>query len=250
MINEMLYDNLCDLKDNYGIFAVKAEFEAEGSSFRDVVRLRSLTRKAGVDLYLKISGTEAVRDIKDALELDVDGIIVPMIENEFSIKKFFQAYTKIYDGEELFLTANIESKYALEKFDEICRYINRFSNVTFGRTDLSDSFGEGYTVDCEYITNIILECVGSLKKRDLLLTLGGSLSHDTISLLKSNKHIRESFDRVETRKIVMSMDSFLKKDSLRKIFEFEKLYILSKKEIKDICIEPEMKRLVELERRL
>ncbi len=70
---------LIRLKEESGLCAVKAEFEAEGASFRDLARLRRLTARHNVSLYLKIGGVEALRDIKDALDLGVDGLIASMI---------------------------------------------------------------------------------------------------------------------------------------------------------------------------
>ncbi|HTH14593.1 MAG TPA: hypothetical protein VMB23_09360, partial [Spirochaetia bacterium] len=61
-----LYDQLVRLRDQFGIGFVKAEFEAEGASFRDLVRLRRLTAAAGVGLLLKIGGCESIRDLRDA----------------------------------------------------------------------------------------------------------------------------------------------------------------------------------------
>ena len=46
---------------------MKAEFEAEGSSFRDLIRLRVLTARKNVPYT------------KDAMELGVDGLIAPMV---------------------------------------------------------------------------------------------------------------------------------------------------------------------------
>jgi hypothetical protein len=74
-----MYYQLCKLRDEYDLQGIKAEFEAEGSSFRDLMRLRRITSKAGVKLYLKIGGVEAVRDIIDSIELGVDGLIAPMV---------------------------------------------------------------------------------------------------------------------------------------------------------------------------
>ena len=74
-LEKKLYEQLCFLRDVYDLQGIKAEFEAEGSSFRDLMRLRRLTSKVGVKLYLKIGGVEAIRDIKDAIEIDVDGLI-------------------------------------------------------------------------------------------------------------------------------------------------------------------------------
>ena len=81
-------DQLSLLKKKFGLCAIKAEFEAEGSSFRDLVRLRTLTAQKNIPLYLKISGVESLRDLKDALDLGVDGLIAPMVESPFGVFKF------------------------------------------------------------------------------------------------------------------------------------------------------------------
>jgi hypothetical protein len=251
MINDLLYKKLCELRDSYHIIAIKAEFEAEGSTFRDLVRLRSLTRKANVDLYLKISGSESIRDLKDSLELDIDGIIVPMVENSFSIRKFLQAYKKIYNGTSKFLTINIESKYALNNINEIIQESSHiFNNMTIGRTDLSDSYNNNYKPDDKFIMDKVISTGNIIKKYGFKLTLGGSICDKTVEIIKENEKIQILFDRVETRKVVMPLQSILKEGALQNMFEFEKLYILSKKEIYDIFIDDEIKRLVELEKRL
>ena len=87
----LLFDQLKFLKNVYNIQGIKAEFEAEGSSYRDVNRLQRLCGKLGVPVHLKIGGVEAVRDIKDATELGVSGLIAPMVESEFAAKKFLDA---------------------------------------------------------------------------------------------------------------------------------------------------------------
>lgn len=255
MISDLLYDKIEELKNIYNLIAIKSEFEAEGSMFRDLVRLRGITRKTGVDLYLKISGVEALRDIKDAFELDVDGIIVPMIENSFSVKKFFQAYDKIYQGRKIFLTINIESTFGVGCLTNILSkcvddHKNYISNMTIGRTDLTESFPIYHPVDSDETTKIVLESAKKIKDNGFIVTLGGSVSDETISIVKRNKKIREVFDRIETRKVVLPIESILKDGCLKSIFEFERLYILAKKEINDLFMDAEMKRLVELERRL
>ena len=76
-LEKKLAGQLVKLKEEFGLCAVKAEFEAEGASFRDLIKLRRLTAQQNVPLYLKIGGVEALRDIKDALDIDVDGLILP-----------------------------------------------------------------------------------------------------------------------------------------------------------------------------
>ena len=81
----LLFKQLKILKEEYNIQGIKAEFEAEGSSYRDINRLSRICSRLNVPLYLKIGGPEAVRDIKDSLDLGVDGIIAPMIESKFAV---------------------------------------------------------------------------------------------------------------------------------------------------------------------
>jgi hypothetical protein len=63
-LEQKLADQLTLLKKEFDLCAVKAEFEAEGSSFRDLLRLRRLTVQQNIPLYLKIGGVEALRDLK------------------------------------------------------------------------------------------------------------------------------------------------------------------------------------------
>ena len=72
-LEKKLEASLTQLKKEFGLCAVKAEFEAEGASFRDLVRLRRWTARQDIALRLKIGGVEALRDIKDALDFGVDG---------------------------------------------------------------------------------------------------------------------------------------------------------------------------------
>ena len=93
-LEQKLSEQLVRLKE-LGLSAVKAEFEAEGASFRDLLRLRRFTAEQNISLYLKIGGVEALRDLKDALDLGVDGVIAPMVESPFGVVKFAEAVESI-----------------------------------------------------------------------------------------------------------------------------------------------------------
>ena len=140
-LEQKLFDQLVRLKEEYGLQGIKAEFEAEGSSFRDLVRLRRITNKLNVPLYLKIGGVEALRDVKDSLEIGVDGLIAPMVESAFGLKKYIEGVASVYKDTDVHLSINIETQQAVAHLEEILELGKGYvDNITIGRTDLSFSY--------------------------------------------------------------------------------------------------------------
>ena len=89
-----IFNQIKLLKKNFGLIGIKAEFEAEGSSFEDVSNLRSVTNKSNTKLFVKIGGVEAINDIYKCIEIGVDGIIAPMVESKFAAFKFIDFFKK------------------------------------------------------------------------------------------------------------------------------------------------------------
>lgn len=253
-IEKLLYTQLCELRNNYNLQGIKAEFEAEGSNFRDVMRLRRLTSSAGVKLYLKIGGVEALRDLKDAIEIGVDGVIAPMVESVFGAKKFYESIQKFYKDNPIHTTLNIETKTAIENFSEILYYANgKFNNINIGRSDLSASFLNPWiTPESENIYMIISDIIRQMQDSDLTLGLGGGLSRASIDNLNTTYiSLKPSINQLETRKVILPTESFCAtENALSEALKFEELYILSKKEFSDLCIDSEIARLPELKRRM
>ena len=82
------------LKENYGVLAIKAEFEAEGSRTDELVMLNEVVFRADMELFIKIGGCEAIRDLDQCRMLGASGIMAPMIETPFAMKKFADAGRK------------------------------------------------------------------------------------------------------------------------------------------------------------
>lgn len=249
-----MYYQLCNLRDNYGLQGIKAEFEAEGSSFKDLYRLRRITSKAGVKLYLKIGGVEAVRDIKDSLEIGVDGLIAPMVESIFGAKKFFDAYKKVYGDYNIHTTLNLETKNAIEEIDTILEFADgKFDNITIGRSDLSGSyFDNEVTPDSDFILGL-LEAIGQkVMRHNMTFTVGGSVSAKTIVKINDKfSELKQTIYKLETRKVILPTKIFFEKENaIKQALKFEELYILSKKEFSDMFIASEITRLTELQRRM
>jgi hypothetical protein len=253
-IEKKLYHQLCKLRDDYDLQGIKAEYEAEGSSFKDLMRLRRLTSKAGVKLYLKIGGVEAIRDIKDAIEIDVDGIIAPMVESKFGAKKFFDSIQKVYQDNFIHTTLNLETRNAMDQIDDILEYASgRFDNITIGRSDLTASyFNNDIKPDSKFTFQLLEKISVKVIEANLTFTVGGGISAKTLEILNNEyQDLRENIYKLETRKVILPTFSFLEKDNaIKEALKFEELYILSKKEFSDLQISSEISRLTELKRRI
>ena len=249
----LLFKQLKILKEEYNIFGIKAEFEAEGSSYRDLNRHSRICLPLDVPLYLKIGGPEALRDIKDSLELGVSGIIAPMIESKFAAKKFIEAYKKIYQDAPINTSLNIETKIGLENIKEIVDYAaGSIDNITIGRSDLTGSFFEdGLTQDSNFILKSIESIAPIVHCNNMTLTVGGKVTHKTIEAINKNTpNLKQLINKLETRKVMfLTNDLINQKESVTQALKFEELYILSKKEYSDMYIDSEISRLTELSRR-
>lgn len=249
-----MYYQLCNLRDNYGLKGIKAEFEAEGSSINDLHKLRRITSKAGVKLYLKIGGVEAVRDIKDSLEIGVDGLIAPMVESKFGAQKFFEAYRKVYGDYHIHTTLNLETKNAISELDTILKFAHgKFDNITIGRSDLSKSyFDSEITPDSDFILELLNTIGQKVIQQNLTFTVGGSVSAKTIAKIHEKfSNLKNIIYKLETRKVILPTKSFFENDNaIKEALKFEELYILSKKEFSDMFLSSEITRLTELQRRM
>jgi len=253
-LEKKLFDQIIFLKEEFDLQGIKAEFETEGSSFRDLMRLRRITDKVNVPLYLKIGGVEALRDIKDSLELGVDGLIAPMVESRFGLKKFIDAVNSIYKNKKVHRSINIETENAVANLDSIFEECvkSKLDNVTIGRTDLSSSyFNAQITPDSDFIFNLLVEFGNKIASTGMTMTLGGSLRKQSIEQFnKRADRWHEIIQYFETRKIILPTKTMLEnKNSITEAHRFEKIYILAKKEIADLFMESENTRLEELKRR-
>ena len=148
-----------------GIKTVKKSFEDEGSTFEEIQMVRNLTSKLGMNLNVKIGGCEAKSDIIKCQNINVDGIVAPMIETSFAFKKFIQASSKV---ENLSLFINIESKTGLLNLKNILSMsnISFLKGIVIGRSDLVSSFGYSSDyVNSENIIKKISEALKSIKEK-------------------------------------------------------------------------------------
>src|SRR3989344_8522245 len=85
---------LKDLKKNYGVINLKAEFEAEGVRINELMRFKDVADSVGLGIVLKIGGAEAITDIFEAQKIGVSAIVAPMIESSYALKKYLMTLEK------------------------------------------------------------------------------------------------------------------------------------------------------------
>lgn len=252
-IENKLKDQTKKLKDEFGIIGIKAEFEAEGSSYDDILRLRHLTNQNNLLLHVKIGGVEAVRDIIDCLEISVDGIIGPMVESAFGAKKFLNSLEKLEVKDFFHTSINIETKNGVLELEDILKMTgNSINNITIGRSDLSGSYMDAsITANSSFIAEKVIYIAQLAKNCGYSVTMGGTVNLKTLEVFEKHQDLKNYLDKVETRKVMIPVQNFIEKpDVLDEAIKFEELYVLTKKAYLDRRIKSELDRLTSLKTRL
>lgn len=241
---------LTDLIENEGLVGIKTSFEDEGALFNETVRLKEICNQAKTKITLKIGGPEAIRDIKDSLIIGVKGLVAPMIESPFGLKKFIQA-TKIHVPEDtlssLQLNINIETITGTTVATEILQTTEAESlyGVTVGRVDLVSSMGKDRSfTNKDDIYKIVKTVFTKVKEKGLKACLGGAISTDSFDFLKK-LHSEGLLDKFETRYAIFDPSITLKHLSraLAKAQTFEYEWLMSKHEAYTTIANQDIKRI-------
>ncbi len=252
-----MVDILKDLKDNYYVSGIKAEFEAECTRFDEVVRLKEIAAHTGLDLTIKVGGCEAVKDIYDAKALGATSIVAPMIESPYAAKKYLNALKMIFSEEErksMRFLINIETKYGFQYAEDILAsdIAQDLSGIVFGRTDMAGSLG---MLTNEINNVIILDFAQKLaaitKKYNKELVIGGGVSALSLPFFKQLPE--DTFTHFETRKVIFDAQKTLHnsnaKNGIKKAIDFEILWIKNKQNYYGSISSADSKRIEVLESR-
>jgi len=221
---------LTDLIENEGLIGIKTSFEDEGALFNETVRLKEICNQGKTKLTLKIGGPEAIRDIKDSLIIGVKGLVAPMVESAFGLKKFIQS-AKTYISEDTLpsiqLNINVETITAVSNVEKMLDLseANDLYGVTVGRVDLVSSMGKDRNyVNSNEVYSIVRDVFSKVKEKGLKLCLGGAVSTESLSFLK-RLHSDGLLDKFETRYAIYDPSIALKNLSRAlskgQIFEYE-----------------------------
>jgi len=256
-IEKKMLDILREGRRHFGVLAVKAEFEAEGTRTDELLRLLEIANKAGVGLALKIGGCEAIRDMLEAKQFGVSYIIAPMVETSYALSKYIAAKDKVFSPEEqedvsfLFNLETITAFNNLLPMLEIAAARPGCDGVVFGRVDYSGSIGKGRQgIESDEVTQAVESAAQACRDQKLDFVVGGAVSIDALTNLRRVKAIH--LDRFETRKVVFSgsaLDSPLLAKALKQAVHFEMLWLLNKREYYGLMHREDMARIDMLESR-
>lgn len=190
-------------------FGLKAEFEAEGARFDDLVVYSNIAHASVIPLVIKIGGCEAVSDLFSARILGASKIVAPMVESPFALRKFVSAVTGVYgddrsDWPRLFF--NIETERSAVECEELLATGKEvgLDGVVVGRGDLAESMGLARNqVDSTAVTTLVHHVLAAARAYGLDCGIGGGISTRTVATVLSlvDDGILDFF---ETRKVLIS----------------------------------------------
>jgi hypothetical protein len=244
-------------RQEYGVLATKAEFEAEGTRTDELLRLLEIANKADVGLALKVGGCEAIRDMLEAKQFGVRFIIAPMVETPYALSKYIAAKDKVYSADEqedVSFLFNLETITAFNNLDQMLTIAANkpgCDGVVFGRVDFSGSIGAGREgIESDVVTAAVETASKACLKHGLQFVVGGAVSIDALHNLRKFKAIH--LDRFETRKVVFSgaaLDAQNISEALRQAVHFELLWLLNKREYYGLMHREDQSRIEMLESR-
>ena len=164
---------LTELKEKYGVFEIKAEFEAEGSRIEELMRLKDVTSSVGLPIILKIGGVEAVTDMYNGLSLGVKGMIAPMAETAFALSKYLSVIKNLVpqdNAKDIEFAFNLETITGFNNLDSMLALadLKLAAGVTIGRVDLTASMNKDRNyVNSEEIYQITEKVMIKAKERGL-----------------------------------------------------------------------------------
>jgi hypothetical protein len=226
-LERKMVELLVDLKTNYHVTSVKAEFEAEGTRMEEAMRLKEVSMKAGLDMTIKVGGCEALKDMFEAASLGTKSLVAPMVESAFALRKYLGAVRVAFPEDlrrEMDFYVNIETITACQNFDAMLALpeIGELSGVVIGRHDLTASLDLPVdAVNSVRVQQLALDVAAKAHACGLKVVVGGAVSAASMPFFRGFP--AGHLSKFETRKIVFSCPGALDNPDLAflKAVEFE-----------------------------
>ena len=179
-------------------------------------------------MYIKIADVEAFSEVKMALHLNADGIIIPMVESEFALTKSLNMIEDLLgkDCGDFDVYINIETKTAVENLDKILSSMNSYiKGITIGRSDLSYSYGKKGEQDSAFINHEVEKIVNiAISQNVKKITIGGGISKKTFNNFRITTTF--IFIRVCLFRTAKLLNLFYKLSAIKMIFKILTIFIL------------------------
>lgn len=242
LLEKSMVESLKDLKKNYHAIGVKTEFETEGSSFQEAVKLKEIASRAGLDLTIKIGGCASVKDMFEVKMIGANSIVAPMVESRYAMEKFVKTAKQIFKND-IKLYINIETECGIDNLQEIFRseLISNISGIVLGRTDLCNSLNIK-SVDDEIIYQHALAISNMCKLYNKEFTIGGTVCEQSVPFLKKISNI----NKFETRNIVFDKSILCQnapKNGILKALDFEILWLKYKQKFYNSILSGNIERI-------
>jgi hypothetical protein len=242
-------------KEEFGVVAVKAEFEAEGTRVDELLRLLEVARRADVKVGLKIGGCEAIRDLIECRQFGVDYIIAPMVETPYALSKYIAARDKVFPADErgdISFLFNVETHSTFTQLAEMGEIAGREGvGMVFGRVDFAGSLGHDRSfVNSPDMLEFVQATAEVAREKGVELVTGGGVSAASMDFLRQVK--KTKLDRFETRKVIFDggiLDTNSVEQGLGVAIQFELLWLKNKRDFYATISAEDEKRIAMMENR-
>jgi 4-hydroxy-2-oxoheptanedioate aldolase len=232
-----MVDLLSDLRENHHVFSIKAEFESEGARVDEIMRLKEVVLKTGLDLTLTAGGCEALYDLHLIRLIGASRVVGPMIESPYALKKYLSSVRRVFPPEEreqMQACIVVETAGACEAFDEMLALpeIADLSGIVMGRVDLLGSMGlDREAINSPRILAMARDLFTRAKQMSLACGIGGGVAAPALPFLREVGP--DLLDHYETSKVLFRCPDALGPRAalgLAKAARFELLWLQNKQE--------------------
>jgi 4-hydroxy-2-oxoheptanedioate aldolase len=202
--NKIFVNSLKKLQ-KFNMTAFKQSLEDEGATFKEVIFIKKILKRININQNIKIGGCEAINDILFCKKINVDGIIAPMVESTYALKKFIQAIKFVGFSKKIYF--NLETISAIKNLNKILKSEDSkyLSGIVIGRSDICGSLGlEKKDVNHVKIFNLVNNSINKIKKKKIIIKMGGSISPTSKSFI-INLFNKKKLDYIETRNIEIKL---------------------------------------------
>ena len=200
LTNEMV-QILKGLKQTHGITAIKASFETEDIQLFELLRIVKLAAAADLGIVVKLGGGEALTDIRMARMLGATAVLGPMIESKFALEKYLELCARTFAADEgVKYLINIETGAGCRRIEDILSAYNvdMLDTVVLGRSDLRSSI-DADDVNAPEVLALAQELFAKLKKRSIRCLVGGGITAASVPFFEQLDGLVDGF---ETLKVV------------------------------------------------